>query len=113
VAYLSFGTVRNSGVSRCDSRVLAVNPSEMCRETPPNETVPNDNGQASGELLISNIDEATDDLVGLWQGFLPVDLGFHQPPDPKAAYLRARAARGVHQFMRLYSCNPRRSKAPR
>jgi DNA-binding GntR family transcriptional regulator/AcrR family transcriptional regulator len=70
-------------------------------------------GQASGELSISNIDEATDDLVGLWQGFLPVDLSFHQPPDPKAAYLRARAARGVNQFMRLYSCNPRRSKAPR
>ena len=70
-------------------------------------------GRASGELLISNIDEAADDLVGLWQGFLPVDLSFHQPPDPKAAYLRARAARGVHQFMRLYSCNPRRSKAPR
>ena len=66
-------------------------------------------GQASGELLIGNIDEATDDLVGLWQGFLPVDLSFHQPPDPKAAYLRARAARGVHQFMRLYSCDPRRS----
>jgi TetR/AcrR family transcriptional repressor of mexJK operon len=69
-------------------------------------------GQAAGELLIGNIDEATDDLVGLWQGFLPVDLSFHQPPDPKAAYLRARAARGVHQFMRLYSCNPRKSKAP-
>jgi hypothetical protein len=47
-------------------------------------------GQASGELLISNMDEATDDLVGLWQGLLPVDLSFHQPPDPRAAYLRAR-----------------------
>ena len=70
-------------------------------------------GQAAGELLIGNIDEATDDLVGLWQGFLPVDLSFHQPPDPKAAYLRARAARGVHQFMRLYSRKPRRSSPPR
>ena len=60
-------------------------------------------GVASGELSISNIDEAADDLVGLWQGFLAVDLSFHRPPDPKALYLRERAARGVKQFMRLYS----------
>lgn len=33
----------NSGVSRYDSRVLAVDSSEMSRVTPPNETVPVDN----------------------------------------------------------------------
>jgi hypothetical protein len=38
----SIGAVRSNGVSRCDSRVLAVDSSEMNRVTPPNETVPTD-----------------------------------------------------------------------
>lgn len=59
-------------------------------------------GQASGDLAFVNLEDAANDLVGLWQGFLPVDLSFHQPPEPKALYLRERAARGVQQFMRLY-----------
>jgi hypothetical protein len=45
--------------------------------------------------------------VGLWQGFLAVELSFHQPPAPMAAHLRARAARGVEQFLKLY-----RSRSP-
>jgi hypothetical protein len=38
--HVSIGTVSDSGVSRCDSRVLAIDPSEIIRVTPPNETVP-------------------------------------------------------------------------
>jgi len=50
-AQVSIGAVRNSGVSQCDSRVLAVDSSEMSRVTPPNETVPNDNrGRTSTAL---------------------------------------------------------------
>jgi hypothetical protein len=37
---VSTATVINSGVSRRDSRVVAINPPEMSWETPPNETVP-------------------------------------------------------------------------
>jgi hypothetical protein len=39
---LSIGTVRNSGVSRCDNQVGAVHLSKISRQTPPNETVPNE-----------------------------------------------------------------------
>src|SRR5450631_262057 len=42
------GTVRNSGVSRCDRRVVAVDPSKMSRGTPPNETVPSTPGSHYG-----------------------------------------------------------------
>jgi TetR/AcrR family transcriptional regulator, mexJK operon transcriptional repressor len=66
--------------------------------------------QGRGEISVEDVADAADDLVGLWQGFLAVELSFHQPPAPMAAHLRARAARGVEQFLKLYgSRSPRRA----
>jgi TetR/AcrR family transcriptional repressor of mexJK operon len=51
--------------------------------------------RAQGQLQADSIEEASEDLLGLWQGFLRIKVNFHQIPDPKAAYLRRRAARGA------------------
>ncbi len=59
--------------------------------------------RTQGHITTDSIDEAAEDLLGLWQGFLRIEVNFHQLPDPKASYLRQRAARGVRQFLKLYA----------
>jgi TetR/AcrR family transcriptional repressor of mexJK operon len=59
--------------------------------------------RTQGHIKTDSIEEAAEDLLGLWQGFLRIEVNFHQLPDPKASYLRQRAARGVRQFLKLYA----------
>jgi len=58
--------------------------------------------EANGQIRADSIDTAAEDLLGLWQGFLRVDVNFHQMPNPQISYLRDRAAHGVRQFLKLY-----------
>ena len=59
-------------------------------------------GVRAGELLVEDCDAAAEDLAGLWQGMIRVELTMGLSPAPDAAARRRRAERGVGLFMRLY-----------
>ena len=59
-------------------------------------------GREQGELVVDNAEEAASDLLGLWQGFLRIQISFGQAPPPVGTVLRRHVTRGVQQFMRLY-----------
>ncbi len=59
-------------------------------------------GARSGALRVEDAVWAAENLVGLWQGMMRVELsmGFRPPPSDDA--LSARAARGVQSFLAIY-----------
>ena len=67
-------------------------------------------GMRQGDLLPDDARQAAEDLVGLWQGFLTVELGIGFRVRPSEESLRARAARGVQQFVRLHGREPLSSR---
>ena len=64
-------------------------------------------GRDRGELVVDDIEEAASDLLGLWQGFLRIQLSFGQARPPVGKALKRHVARGVRQFMRLYGAIPK------
>ena len=58
-----------------------------------------------GELVIDDPVLAAEDLVGLWQGMMRVELAVGLRPTPTPAMMRARVDRGVRLFMRLYGAS--------
>ena len=59
-------------------------------------------GVRSGQLEVEDADAAAEDLMGLWQGMMRVQLTMGSAPTPDGAARRRRAERGVALFMRLY-----------
>lgn len=53
-------------------------------------------------IVIDDAEAALADLIGLWQGFLRVELNFGQRKQPDDEELQLRAGHGVRQFLRLY-----------
>ncbi len=63
-------------------------------------------GNASGLLNAPDLAQASEDLIGLWEGMLRVEMNFLARPPLSREEISHRAARGVVQFMRLYRANP-------
>lgn len=63
-------------------------------------------GNASGLLDAPDLGRASEDLIGLWEGMLRVEMNFRARPRLSQDEIGHRAARGVAQFMRLYRANP-------
>ena len=63
-------------------------------------------GMREGSLRPDAARQAAEDLVGLWQGFMRVELSMTLRPKPGLQALEARAARGVRVFMKLYGTPP-------
>lgn len=63
----------------------------------------------AGELEVDDAKLAAEDLVGLWQGMMRVEMTMGLRTTPTAEALRARAERGVRLFIKLYA--PTTSKA--
>ncbi len=59
-------------------------------------------GVRSGELELDDPVSAAEDLCGLWQGMLRIEMAMGLVPLPGEAVLQARSARGVELFFRLY-----------
>ena len=59
-------------------------------------------GMREGVLRPDDARQAAEDLVGLWQGFMRVELSLNMRAKPGAQALQARAARGVRVFMKIY-----------
>ena len=57
---------------------------------------------AAGELNIDDPVLAADDLVGLWQGMMRIELAVGLCPTPSPEAIRQRVDRGVRLFLRLY-----------
>jgi TetR/AcrR family transcriptional regulator, mexJK operon transcriptional repressor len=64
------------------------------------------NGNASGLLDARDLGQASEDLIGLWEGMLRVEMNFLARSRLSPEEISHRAARGVAQFMRLYRANP-------
>jgi TetR/AcrR family transcriptional repressor of mexJK operon len=56
----------------------------------------------AGLVRAEDPDQAACDLVGLWQGFLRIETALGVRPPPTDVELKAQAAHGVRQFLRLY-----------
>lgn len=59
-------------------------------------------GMRDGDLRPDDARQAAEDLVGLWQGFMRVEMGTGSRPRPSEQALLARSARGVSVFMIIY-----------
>ena len=59
-------------------------------------------GQARGELRDADPMQAASDLIGLWEGFWRVEVGYGLRTSPDAEERQRRARHGVDQFYRLY-----------
>ncbi len=60
-------------------------------------------GQDRGEIAVDDPHRAAEDLVALWQGFWPKELGMSHLPAPTNAEIDARVRRGIDLFMRAYA----------
>lgn len=60
-------------------------------------------GQARGELRRADLDQAVNDLVGLWVGNWRTQIQYGQRPVPDEAELRARSRHAVDIFLRAYA----------
>lgn len=58
--------------------------------------------RAQAELDIADPEQAAEDLLGLWQGFLRHELDFAGRETPNNAEIRTRSAHGVSVFLRNY-----------
>jgi len=63
-------------------------------------------GNAAGLLDAPDLEQASEDLIGLWEGMLRVEMNFLARARLSPKEIGHRAARGVAQFMRLYRANP-------
>jgi TetR/AcrR family transcriptional regulator, mexJK operon transcriptional repressor len=54
------------------------------------------------KLKIDDADLAAKDLIGLWQGFTPVEVKFGVASPPSALEIRRKVLRGVQVFLRAY-----------
>lgn len=59
-------------------------------------------GQERGELREADPEQAANDLMGLWQGFWRIEVGYGLRPGPDEEEQRRLAHHGVEQFLRLY-----------
>ena len=60
-------------------------------------------GARCGALRVEDAVLAAENLVGLWQGMMRVELSMGFGPRPNEAALSARAARGVQSFLAIYA----------
>ncbi len=65
---------------------------------------------AAGELEVDDPVRAAEDLVGLWQGMMRVEMTMGLMRAPSADGLKARAVRGVKLFLKLYAPPPESKK---
>lgn len=63
-------------------------------------------GARCGALRVEDTDWAVENLVGLWQGMMRVELSMGFKPPPNEAAIAARAARGVQSFLAIYASPP-------
>jgi TetR/AcrR family transcriptional repressor of mexJK operon len=61
-----------------------------------------ESGVEEGKLTVEDPFAAAGDLIGLWQGFLRVEVTLRYRGPPGQRELRARVARGVQLFIQLY-----------
>ena len=60
-------------------------------------------GQDRGEVAVDDPVHAAEDLVALWQGFLPKELAMDHLPTPTHNEIDVRVRRGIDIFMRAYA----------
>lgn len=59
-------------------------------------------GQERGELRGADVEQAANDLMGLWQGFWRTEVAYGLRPSPDREEQCRLARHGVEQFLRLY-----------